>query len=458
VVLVILYEGAHVVMKSEGKTARTSSSHAQRPVSASPSPTPSVRVTLGGHAVAAGGGPIIVVNPGLVAPGGQVAVSGNGFDPGASVQVRLLAKRSGPGTVVAMGKAGKSGSLVTEFTMPASAGSANVTVVATESGNSKKATAQLVTPGGMGSVSIVGKTAGKPGDSVTLSASGFGPGEKVDVFWGRIGGTPAATLTADGSGSLSRASVPVGVAPVGPTTLVLEGTKTHTTATAAYTMEGLYPTTTSSPYAVQAGHPVTFSGSGFAPGEKVLVYLNGSSGMPALTAQAASSGRFSTSFVVPFGLTGSQSLTAIGANSRASVSSGFDVLPYSPSAQASTYGALPGTSVSFYANGFAANEVVQVYLGRGRGSAGQLVTAFRVGAQGSAAAAGSYVIPSGTGPALYFSLVGQQSGGSATTKVSVTASKEPVTVPSQPAYVLPPSLGGKPVPHHTAAKHPAHKR
>jgi hypothetical protein len=43
-------------------------------------------------------------------------------------------------------------------------------------------------------------------------------------------------------------------------------------------------------------------------------------------------------------------------------------------------------------------------------------------------------------------MVGQQSGGSATAKVSVTAPSQPVNVPSQPPYVLPPSLGGKPSP------------
>ena len=124
--------------------------------------------------------------------------------------------------------------------------------------------------------------------------------------------------------------------------------------------------------------------------------------------------------------------------------------PTAPSAQVSTYGALPGTTISFYASGFAANEVVEVYLGRGQGNSGQLVSAFRVDGHGNAAAAGKYVIPNGTGPALYFTLVGQESGGTATAKVSVTAPSQPVTVPSQPPYVLPPSLGGTPSPQPSA--------
>lgn len=442
--IVVIWQVAKSVT-DHGGGASTAASGRQStvPTSVPSSPaTPAPKVTLGGHAVSAGGGPLILVNPGLAAPGGQVSVQGSGFTPGTSVAVWLEAGHSGKGTVIAHGTASKYGTLNTGFTMPASMTGATATVVAQQGGGGKTATAQIVTPIGVGRATINGKAAGKPGDTVSVSASGFGSGEKVNVFWGRVAGTPAATLTADGSGSISQASVPVGVAPVGPTTLVLVGEKTKTTATAPYQMLGLYPAIAPRPYAVQAGHSATLTGSGFAPGEQVLVYLNAASGTPALTATAGSSGNLSVSFVVPYGLKGSQTLTAIGDESRASVDSGFDVLPYSPVAQASTYGALPGTAISFYASGFAANEVVEVYLGRGQGSSGQLVSAFRVNSHGSAAAAGSYVIPNDT-EGLSFTLVGQQSGGSATAKLSVTKPSQPVNVPSQPPYVLPPSLGGK---------------
>jgi hypothetical protein len=450
VAVVVLWQVAQVF--KGGKSASTSASRTQptasttSPASPVPSASPPTRITLGGHSVPAGGQPIILLNPGLVAPGGQVSVQGSGFDPGAMVHVRLLAQRSSQGTIVALGKTDKYGSLYTHFAMPQSVNTSGATVVAQENGSSKSAIAQLVSPLGAASASIVGKAAGQPGNTATVSATGFGPDETIDVYWGRMSGTPAATLTADSSGSIRRASVPVGLAPVGPTTLVLVGTKTQATATAPYQMLGLYPNTTPHPYAVQAGHVMTYTGSGFAPGEQVLIYFNASSGTPAMAVQANSSGRFATSFLVPFGLTGRQTLTAIGAQSRASVSTSFTVLPYSPQVQASTYGALPGTSIGFYASGFAANEVVEVYLGRGKNGGGQLVTAFRVDAKGDAAAAGSYVIPSNAGPALYFTLVGQTSGGSGVAKVSVTATQEPVTIPTQPAYVLPPSLGGKPTP------------
>ena len=333
VVVVILYEAVHVFTGAEGKAVKASSSSSPSASATSPipRPSPSTRVTLGGHSIAAAGQPILLLNPGLVAPGGQVSVQGSGFDPGATVEVRLLARRSSQGTEVAMGKANKTGSLFTEFTMPSSASGSGTTVVAQEQGSGKSATAQLVSPAGAASANIVGKAAGQPGDTVTVSATGFGPGETVNVYWGRMNGTPAATLTADGSGSIGRASVPVGVAPVGPTTLVLVGTKTDATATAPYQMLGLYPGTTPHPYAVLSGKTMTYTGSGFAPGEQVLIYFNASGGTPALTVQANSGGSFSTSFVVPFGLTGRQTLTAIGEESRAAVTRASMSCPTAPS-------------------------------------------------------------------------------------------------------------------------------
>jgi hypothetical protein len=440
VALAIGWQLVHAFMQGQGKNAGKSAA----PSTSAPAPkaTPTPTVTLGGRRIAAGGGPVIALEPGLVSPGGHVGIAGNGFDRKTRVVVSLQTSRSRAAKVVAHGRTTGSGTVTTGFNMPLSFTGSKATVVVRQA-DGAQATAPLVTPGGMGTAKIVGKAAGKPGDHITVTAKGFGPGEKVNVFWGRVSGTPAATLTADSSGSISSASVQVGIAPVGPTTLVLVGTRTHTTATVPYQMIGLYPTTISRPYAVKAGKSITFRGNGFAPGEPVNVFLNASGGIPALTAHADSSGGFSISFVVPFGLKGSQRLIAVGQLSRASVSSGFIILPYTPMAQASTYSALPGTTVSFYAKGYAPNEVVLVYLGGNRGHGGQLVTAFRVDSHGSASAAGSYVVPSGVGPSVGFTLVGHQSGGSARAKLSVGAAAGSVSVPPQPRYTLPPSLGGK---------------
>lgn len=440
IVIVILWQLAHVFTHSHGKSPVGAPKSSVPNSSATSTPAPTV--TLGGHRIAAGSGPVVILNPGLVSPGGHVEVVGNGFTPKTAATVYLKAGKSAK--VVAHTYTSRVGQVITGFVFPTGVNTAKATVTAQAGG--RQASAELVTPGGMATAKIYGKAAGKPGDRVTVNASGFTPGEKVNAYWGRINGTPAATLTAGSTGNLAMASVPVGIAPVGPTTLVLVGMKSHATATAPFQMLGLYPSVTMHPWAARAGKPVTFTGSGFAPSEPILIYLDANSGTPALTTTASSGGSFSVGFVIPFGLKGTQRLTAVGSQSRTSVTSGLDILPYNPSAQASTYDALPGTAVSFYAKGFAPNEVVLVYANGGPGHGGSLVSAFRVDGKGSAANQGHYVVPSGTGPALVFTLVGKKGGDSAKAKVSVGAAPQGVTVPPQPPYVLPPSLGGKPLP------------
>jgi hypothetical protein len=438
IALFLAWQLFHVITQStSSKNASAGRSPAASSAVPTPAPTPTPTVTIGGHRVAATAGPSIVLNPGLVAPGGKVGVDGSGFTPRTSVVVWLRSAHSSKGTVVARGKAAGDGTFISSFSMPVYGGGNGGSVVAQDTSDGKTASASLITAGGVATAKIVGKAAGKPGQHVTVSATGFGPNETVNVYWGRVSGTPAATLTANPAGGINPASIPVGVAPVGNTTLVLIGQRSHTTATVPYLMLGLYPSAVMHPYAIKAGHGVTMTGSGFAPGEQVLIYLNSSNGVPALTATATANGAISVNFSVPFGLKGKQSLLAIGNQSRASVRSGFTVLPYMPSAQASTYGALPGTTVSFYAKGFSANEVVLVY------SDGKLVTAFRVNSQGSASAQGSYVVPSGVANNVYFKLVGQQSGGQAAVKLGIEPGGSN-NVPAQRPYVLPPSLGGKP--------------
>jgi hypothetical protein len=235
--------------------------------------------------------------------------------------------------------------------------------------------------------------------------------------------------------------VRVGVGGVGTTTLVLVGAKSGTTATVPFYRLGLYPVAGARPYALKAGQDLGVTGSGFAPDEPVLVYVNTSSGPPAMTAHADSQGNLAgLGFTVPFGLRGSQNLVLVGAKSRASVSSSFDVLPYSPTVQPSTYGGAPGTTFSFFAKGFAADEVVLVYLGRSKDSAGQLVSAFRVDDQGSAGAAGSYQITGADQGTLTFTLVGRKSDGRATTSIKVSPASGPVDVPTRKPFTLPPDL------------------
>jgi hypothetical protein len=405
---------------------------------------PQPTVNLDGVAILGGGQPIITLNPGLVRPGSTVAVNGSGFDAGARVDLLLgtgggKARKAQQLATVTVAKDGTiAGSL--PFPAEVGAGGTNREVTAQQRNSDKVAKAEAVLAQGTAQATL-SAAAAKPGDTVSLSAKGFASGEDLGVYWGRVTGDPSATVHADSGGSISKVGVQVGIAPVGPSSLFVVGRTSGSAASAPFQMLALYPTITVKPYAVKAMQRIGFSGKGFVPGERVLLHVNSAGGPPVAALTTDQGGGFGNAgFVVPYELTGKQALVFIGEQSRSMANAGFTVLPYLPQARASVYGGLPGTAVTFYATNFGPDEAVHVYVGRGQGSQGELVSAFRVDGGGKARSAGSYMIPGNAGNQLTFTLVGARSKTSATATVKVDNSGGPVEVPPQPKYNLPKDL------------------
>lgn len=421
--------------------------------SSTESESPPATVTLDGVLVPQGGAPMITLNPGLVRLGGTVTVNGAGFDAGSRVDVKLSPPKAqkspspakgqtdAQAVQVATATAGKDGTISASFVFPVqTTGDATRQVTAQQRGSTKKATAEAAVAQGVGQATL-SALVGKPGDTVSLSVRGFSPGEDLLVYWGRIVGEPAMTLHADTSGSLSKVPVRVGVAVVGVASLVVVGKTSGIAASAPFQILSLYPTIKLAPYAVKATQRIGFSGKGFAPGERVLVRLNAAGGQPIMAIQTDQNGTFSgAGLVMPYELTGKQSLVFVGEQSRASVSSGFTILPYQPLARASAYGGLPGTGLTFYADGFAPSEAVHVFVGQTKGSQGELISAFRVNDKGKASAGGTYVVPGDAGDSLTFTLVGMRSKARASINFKVDHTGGPVEVPPQPKYTLPKDL------------------
>ncbi len=268
----------------------------------------------------------------------------------------------------------------------------------------------------------LGTQVGKPGDSVKLSLSGFAPNELVKVYWNSLGSRPLETLQMDAGGGLLSGSLTVPFGAVGNNEFVFVGDKSDSPVTVPFLMLNLYPTVSVSSYAAKADTTLTFSGSGFGPGERVRVYLNSVQSVPVGIVQADSSGAFKNAvgFVIPFTLKGQNSFIFLGEQSLAPATVSFSVLPYTPYAEASTYGARPGTTVTFYGQGFARQEVVHVYVGRGQGNSGQEVTCALTDSNGSLLSGGSYTIPFDAQPGkLGFQLVGSKSEAEATATLQV---------------------------------------
>lgn len=419
----------------------TGNSSSQRTPAASTPPPASSPVTVRGMPGAPGGataGALILLNPGVVRQGVNMGVTGSGFDPRATVDLLVKQRKSDGGQPIGLSRTDKYGNFYGNVTVPGDLSSGPFFIEARERGSVKVAQAAGVVAGGAPQLKLSNQV-GQPGQMITVSIHGFSPYEKINVFWNTMIGQPFMTLQTDGGGGIGQATVQVPFGAAGVNTFLFVGTKSLSMVAASFDLLSLYPTIKLSNYALRADHQLNFSGSGFGPGERVLVYLNNTMGQPMAVLQTTQNGKFTnaTGFTIPFNLKGRQTLIFLGEESRASVAVSWTVLPYMPNAQASTYGGLPGTTISFYASGFAKQEIVHVYTGHTQGNAGNMISCFRTDDKGNAVAAGSYVIPGDAQGKLAFTLVGAKSGGVATATMSIMAPPAPVQVPTQPPFTCP---------------------
>jgi nucleoid-associated protein YgaU len=401
-----------------------------------PTPTPVV-VQIQGTAISIEAKPLLLLNPSTVRQGSSVGVTGSGFDPGATVDIYVTQQVSDsvdPLTFVQVDKSGGFGGVT--FAVPDSLPRGNFIVEADQRQSVNIARATAVIAGGSPSVKL-GTQAAKSGDTVQLSASGFGPDEDVNVYWNDLSSDVIGTIHTDESGGVRQGGVRVPFGAVGNNGFIFVGQKSQSPVTVPFQMLNLYPSVDLSSYAIKPDNVLSFSGKDFGPGEQVTVYLNNPDAPPLTTIQADDTGGFTNAggFLVPFGLHGKQTLIFLGKESKAPTTASFDTLPYTPSAQPSTYGGRPGTTLTFYAIGFGRNEIVHALVGRTTDSPGTEVSCFRTDTQGNAASGGSYVVPGDAAPGqLVFSLVGSRSESVATAALEVIASDVPVQVPPQAPF------------------------
>jgi hypothetical protein len=409
------------------------------PTPAQPTPTPVV-LQLQGTNISVVRKPLLLLNPSTVRQGSSIGVSGGGFDAGATIDLVTKQKDDDKGTPITFVQVDKSGGFGgVSFAVPDSMPRGSFIIEARQRDGNKLARATAIVAGGAPQVKL-GTQVGKPGDTVELSAGGFGPDEDVKVYWNGISGTATGTLHSDGNGSVRQGSITVPFGAVGDNGFVFVGVKSQSPVTVPFQLLNLYPSVELSSYAIKPDNVMTFTGKDFGPSEQVMAYLNSPDGAPLATIQANAQGGFTNAggFVVPFGLRGKQTVIFMGEQSKAPTTASFDTLPYTPSVQPSTYGGRPGTTLAFYATGFARNEVVHTYVGRSDKSAGKEVTCFLTDPKGNAAAAGSYIVPGDAQAGqLVFTLVGARSQATTTTALDVVASDVPVQTPLQPDFSCP---------------------
>ncbi len=165
---------------------------------------------------------------------------------------------------------------------------------------------------------------------VTVTGSGFRPGEKVLVQLA----TPRTAIrkvTADRSGRISVAVTVPNRTPAGTYALTATGTVSSAPATATVTVlevaagRALPATLVLSSSTGTPGEVVTASGTGFQPNEAVTLRLGGTSGELVRT-RANGDGVFTTTFVVPKVGAGTRTVTATGASSVSAASQPFGAI------------------------------------------------------------------------------------------------------------------------------------
>ena len=274
----------------------------------------------------------VTLTPGTITAGGTLGVHATGFIPGETVTVGLVGSNLAAVTLLSA-IAGTSGSVaIATLTVPSyvPAGSYQLVVSGQTSGRVARGTLIIQAPApATPLVSIVGIT---PVNGVY----NVSPGGLIELAGSNLPGGAAVTLVLTGSnGTSTLAVVHVAsngtLAPVGITipAVTQEGGYTlhlviagQSVASVKIQVARLAPKLAVSGGTLSPGAAITVSGTGFAPGEQIVLALNGSALVTRpSTVLADGRGSFSVAVTVPGTLgNGLNTITASGAASRASAS------------------------------------------------------------------------------------------------------------------------------------------
>ena len=283
------------------------------------------------HPIAIGALPATLRITGTVKAGATVSVAGTGFIPGEAVTFQLHGGKISSlalGSVIA-DTAGKVA--VAHLVIPSLVPAGTYSVIAYGQTSGRSATSTLTVqapPPAAPILSVLGGVAG-PGGSYLVS-----PGGLADIAGSNFPAHARVTLALSAAGKVTALTVVTAssTGALGPYGITLPAN----TAAGAYTLDALVggkklaglaihvaaltPHLSLSTSVLSAGAKVNVTGTGFAPGEQVVLALNSSALTTVPSAILADAhGGFSASFVVPATvLNGANLVTASGASSRAS--------------------------------------------------------------------------------------------------------------------------------------------
>jgi len=384
----------------------------------------------------------LVVTPTEVAAGDTVALTGTGFQAGETVDLQLATTGSVTSTEhLRYAKADAKGAIsVSDLGIPDAVPAGTYKLVALGKTNRAAADLKITVPK---ATLKVDTTSVSPQDTIHLSGTHFGPGERIVFSLGSSSGTVSILLghtTANHSGAFGPVPIklPFGI-PSGTLQLTAGGQSSNRQAVVDITVKAPTPALTVTPGSVKPGDKVTITGSHLQPGEKVVVDLVALSTSAKLgETQVRSSGTFSLTATIPATTPqGTVSIVATGSTSRLSATHQITVGALAAALKLGDQSVKAGGTVSVSGNGFIPGETITLQLQGGK------IAALSVGVV-VAGTSGAFsidrlviptLVPDGTYKLVAF---GQTSGRSADSSLTVQAPP-----PSKPILSI---LGGVPGP------------
>jgi hypothetical protein len=251
-----------------------------------------------------------------------------------------------------------------------------------------------------------------------LTAGGFEPGENVRVFFEQQPQNVLISRESDLAGNMAWSEIELRGLRSGQYNLILEGETSQIKITEPFVISPRAPWADLHVYTIGPGGKVGFDGHDFAPGERIQVYLDEPTGTPIVLATADEAGNITVddAYAATPSDVGSHRIILVGDLTPQNTVIPFDVIPFTPAFQMTTYSGPPGTGTSFDGSGFAPGETVKVYV---QGQE-QAVATIKADTQGGFTDAGAYQIPrNANGGNLGFILVGESSGARLSQQFSV---------------------------------------
>jgi hypothetical protein len=341
-------------------------------------------------------------------PGVTIQVSGGGFTP--SEALTLTVGASSVSITSAIDGTVSPVSVV----IPVNAPQGAVVITAKSASGESATNSYYVQPFAPTLALSTGSTT--PYSIITASGVGFAPGETVSVTLG----SATASGSASSTGALASVSIAVPNMPVGSYIVKAVGAASGASAVGYLYVGGFFPSVSPSAYFLMPGAPLTFTGSGFAPGETVSVQVSGATmSTPLTTFTVDAAGAFKNAGQIIISLLNagqSESFTLIGQTSNASASTGITVGQFFANVSPSDYFVMPGAAVSFNGSGFAPGEAITVTEDMGAA----VVSTFTADTAGAFMLAGPVTIPfAEAGKTHVFHLAGGQTKASADATITV---------------------------------------